>query len=157
MKNKKVLIGGIAVLGGIALLVYRFLQKRKSGQTLSYADSVKEDLSTATSNVSNKVLPVASYPLKKGSKGSNVLVLQKWLNDSGYAIPKLVTDGDFGAKTESALLKMQDNPNSKIILDYNLWYAKYKRGEVTKDFYDIFVTRTKNVPTMSASSWALGI
>ena len=157
MKNKKVLIGGIAVLGGIALLVYRFLQKRKSGQTLSYADSVKEDLNTYTSNVSNKVLSNASYPLKKGSKGNNVLVLQKWLNDKGYASPKLVTDGDFGAKTERAVLKMQNNPYDRTTSDYLasvIWISgsPYVKGQVTKDFYDIFVIKTKKLPIMLGSS-----
>lgn len=142
MKNKKVLIGGIAVLGGIALLVYRFLQKRKSGQTLSYADSVKEDLSTATSNISNKVLPVASYPLKKGSKGSNVLVLQKWLNDSGYASPKLVADGDFGAKTEAVVKNMQNNPYEKVISDFvgrSMFTGDYQLGQISQDFFRQFV------------------
>jgi hypothetical protein len=151
IKNKKLFWGAFGVIALGSYLVYRFYSKTKSGQDLTYAESVKEDVNTATKTVVDKVLPVASYPLKVGSKGSNVLVLQKWLNDNGYASPKLVTDGSFGAKTESAVKQMQEYANDKRIIDYNLWSSDYKNGQITQDFYQIFVIKTKAVPSKGAS------
>ena len=160
MKNKKIYIIGFSIIGAGAYFIYKYMQKRKDGQTLSYADSVKQDTKAITSAVTSVVLPYASFPLKKGSKGSNVQTLQIWLNDKGYASPKLVPDGDFGGKTESALLKMQNNPYEKTIVDYlnsAIWSSPYVKGQVTEDFYQIFVTKTKKMPTMSALSLTLGI
>ncbi len=42
--------------------------------------------------------------LRKGSRGSNVIILQKKLNRFGG---RLATDGDFGEKTHQAVLKFQ--------------------------------------------------
>lgn len=142
IKDKKLFWGAFAVIGLGAYLIYSFVSKTKKGQTLSYTDSVKQDVKGATSAVVNTVLPVASYPLKNGSKGSNVITLQKWLNDNGYASPKLVTDGAFGAKTESAVRNMQENPNQKAILDYinnAMWTTDFAYGQVSQDFFTKFV------------------
>lgn len=142
IKDKKLFWGAFAVIGLGAYLIYSFVSKTKKGQTLSYTDSVKKDVKGATSAVVNTVLPVASYPLKNGSKGSNVITLQKWLNDNGYASPKLVTDGAFGAKTESAVRNMQENPNQKAILDYinnSMWTTDFAYGQVSQDFFTKFV------------------
>jgi hypothetical protein len=149
--NRNLFIGAFAVIGVGAYLVYRFYSKPKSGQDLTYSESVKQDISTATNTITKTLLPVASYPLKKGSKGSNVLTLQKWLNDNGYASPKLVTDGDFGAKTESAVKQMQEYANDKRITDYDLWSSDYKNGEITQNFFQIFVIKTKAIPNKTVS------
>jgi peptidoglycan hydrolase-like protein with peptidoglycan-binding domain len=151
IKNKKLFYGAFGVIALGSYLVYRFYSKTKSGQDLTYAESVKEDVNTATKTVVDKVLPVASYPLKVGSKGSNVIILQKWLNDNGYASPKLVPDADFGTKTESAVKEMQEYANDKRIIDYNLWSSDYKNGQITQDFYQIFIIKTKAVPSKGAS------
>jgi hypothetical protein len=142
IKNKKLLYGAFAVIGLGAYLVYRFISKTKSGEQLTYAESVKQDVNTATNTIKDVVLPVASYPLKNGSKGSNVVTLQKWLNDKGYASPKLVTDGVFGAKTESAIKLMQETPYEKAISDYiskAQFTSDYSFGQVSQDFYQKFV------------------
>lgn len=146
MKNKKLFFGAFGIIALGSYLVYRFYSKTKSGQQLSYTESVKQDVNTATNTITQTVLPVASYPLKMGSKGSNVATLQKWLNDNGYANPKLVPDGAFGAKTESAVKQMQANANDKKIMDYNAWSKDYNYGQITKDFYQIFVIKTKALP-----------
>ena len=152
IKNKKLFYGAFAVIGLGAYLVYRFISKNKStntgmpSSTPSTSGTTPSTSGTTASTIVSTVLPLASYPLKNGSKGSNVIVLQKWLNDSGYASPKLVTDGVFGAKTESAVRTMQQFPNQKSILDYNSFNATFKMGQITKDFYDIFVTKTKAIP-----------
>lgn len=141
-KNKKLFWGAFGVIALGSYLVYRFISKTKSGQNLTYTDSVKQDIKSATNTIKDVVLPSASYPLKVGSKGSNVVTLQKWLNDKGYASPKLVTDGVFGAKTESAVKLMQDTPYEKAISDYindAIWGTNYSSGQVSKEFYDKFV------------------
>jgi hypothetical protein len=140
MKNKKLIYSAIAVIGVGAYLIYSYFSKNKKGQ--SYTESVKEDVQGAIGSVKQTILPLASYPLKNGSKGSNVIVLQKWLNDKGYASPKLVTDGIFGAKTENGVKLMQETPFEKAIADYNskaIWTTDYKSGQITKDFYDKFI------------------
>ena len=107
--------------------------------------------SNSTNITTQTSLPVASYPLKKGSKGSNVVTLQKWLNDNDYASPKLVPDGDFGALTESAVKQMQEYANDKRITDYNLWSSDYKNGQITQNFFQIFVIKTKAIPNKTVS------
>lgn len=155
--NRNLFIGAFAVIGVGAYLVYRFISKKQQnnmnfGTTTGTTTSTTAGSGSNSTNITTQTsLPVASYPLKKGSKGSNVVTLQKWLNDNGYASPKLVTDGDFGAKTESAVKQMQIYANDKRIIDYNLWNSDYKNGQITKDFYDIFVTKTKAIPNKTGS------
>ncbi len=141
-KNNKLFLGAFVLIGTGAYLIYRFVAKTKSGQNLTYSDSVKEDVKSATNAIKDVISTTASFPLKNGSKGTNVVVLQKWLNDKGYASPKLVTDGVFGAKTESAVKAMQENPYEKAIFDYNekaIWNTGYSFGQISKDFYDKFI------------------
>lgn len=145
--NRNLFIGAFAVIGIGAYFVYKFVTKAKP-MGINTPDSTKEEEKEETKSNTTKpkttasVLPVASYPLKNGSKGSNVLTLQKWLNDNGYASPKLVTDGIFGAKTENAVKLMQETPFERAIADYNskaIWTTDYKSGQITKDFYDKFI------------------
>lgn len=56
--------------------------------------------STIIGNVTNVI--DGSFPLKKGSVGKNVTILQEYLNSKGAA---LSTDGVFGNLTQAALLK----------------------------------------------------
>jgi hypothetical protein len=141
-KNKKLFLGAFAVIGVGAYLVYRYISKTKKGEALTYTESVKDDVKSATSTIVKTVLPVASYPLKNGSKGSNVQMLQNWLNKNGYASPKLVADGVFGAKTETAVRNMQENPNQKAIADYissNAFGTSFVYGQVSLEFFTKFV------------------
>lgn len=154
--NKNLFIGAFVVIGAGAYLVYRFATKAKPiAITETDTNTTKDDKKTTKSTVASIVLPVASYPLKVGSKGSNVVTLQKWLNDKGYASPKLVTDGVFGAKTESAVKAMQDTPYEKSISDYinkAQWGSNYSFGQVSQEFYDVFITKTKKLD----SSYSVG-
>ena len=155
--NRNLFIGAFAVIGVGAYLVYRFISKKQQnnmnfGTTTGTTTSTTAGSGSNSTNITTQAsLPNASFPLKNGSKGSNVVVLQKWLNDSGYASPKLVTDGIFGAKTESAVRKMQQFPYQKAIYDYNSFNPTFKMGQITKDFYDIFVTKTKAIPNKTGS------
>lgn len=141
-KNKKLFLGAFGLIALGSYLVYRYISKTKKGEKLTYGESVKEDVKDATDTIVNAVSLVAPFPLKNGSKGSNVIVLQKWLNDKGYASPKLVTDGIFGAKTESAVRNMQEFPNQKAIADYisnGIWSTGFEYGKISQEFYTKFI------------------
>lgn len=53
-----------------------------------------------------------SYPLCLGSKGDEVVALQKALNERG-ATPRLGTDGKFGRKTHRAVIQFQSGKSLK--------------------------------------------
>ena len=68
-------------------------------------------------------LPAPSvFPLKTGSRGKEVVALQRFLNQSD-STNKLVTDGTFGALTYRAWLKEQMGPS------------------VSQEYYNNFVKR----------------
>lgn len=147
-KNKTYLFAGAFVVIGIgAYLIYKFVTKSKPIGISTSEESPSQPKSTSTT-LSSSSLPSASFPLKNGSKGKEVKVLQKWLNDKGYSSPKLVEDGIFGAKTESVVKSMQMGAFEKSISDYladSSFSGNYKSGQITKDFYDIFITKTKEI------------
>ena len=64
------------------------------------ATAVTNGVSAGTGEITASAMPL----IKKGSKGSAVLQLQKMLNAKGY---KLTEDGDFGSKTEAAVKAYQ--------------------------------------------------
>lgn len=68
------------------------------------------DRNSDSKTTTTKESKVAQPTLKKGSKGSEVIKLQKNLKSLGYkddSKTELKTDGEFGAKTEQALKKFQ--------------------------------------------------
>lgn len=79
----------------------------------------------------NRVAGVPSsfpgYNISRGSRGSQVRVIQRQLNaiaNNYPAIPKLAVDGIFGSATDVAVKKFQsifDLPASGIV-DYPTWY-----------------------------------
>lgn len=146
--NRNLFIGAFAVIGVGAYLVYKFATKQKTIANEMVVSGEKSQPETpavktpAVKTVVEKVLPVASYPLKKGSYGSNVVTLQKWLNNNGYASPKLTTDGVFGAKTETAVRNMQEYANQKAIVDYisaSAFSTNFAYGQVSYEFFAKFV------------------
>lgn len=54
-----------------------------------------------------KTVKVELSVLRKGSKGEQVKTLQRLLKSLGYSVGLSGIDGDFGGKTESALIKFQ--------------------------------------------------
>lgn len=142
-KNKKLFFGAFAVIGVGAYLVYKFATKQKTrANEMVVSGEQSQPETPAVKTVVEKILPVANYPLKKGAYGSNVVTLQKWLNNNGYASPKLVTDGSFGAKTESAVRNMQEFPNQKAIADFisnSAFSTNFAYGQVSYEFFAKFV------------------
>ncbi len=66
-------------------------------------------------------------PLKRGSRGNDVKTVQNQLNtiNKNYpAIPKVVADGIFGARTEESVKKFQEvfNLPKTGIVDFATWY-----------------------------------
>ncbi len=66
-------------------------------------------------------------PLKRGSRGSDVKTIQNQLNsiNKNYpAIPRVVADGVFGARTEESVKKFQEvfNLPKTGIVDFATWY-----------------------------------
>lgn len=103
LKDKKFWIIVAVTLVIVAVVVYFARKKKTQPETLSLVSAVP----------SETVLPAANiFPLKFGSRGNEVLTLQKWLNEklkkqpaNGIVapLPLLVEDGIFGQKTLDAL------------------------------------------------------
>jgi len=110
-KRKKILLVGlgIAATGTLGYFGYQWFQKRK--QSAAENESVPDmDLTPPAKN--NFSLPAApkrndDFPLKKGSKGGRVKQVQEVLilKLGKDALGKAGADGDFGSKTEEALVK----------------------------------------------------
>lgn len=66
--------------------------------------------------------------LTRGTKGRDVYLLQKGLEDMGCEFPKFGTDGDFGEETENALKDMQRNCNLPVtgIADADTWQVIFQ-------------------------------
>lgn len=89
--NKKVIIIGLIAIAGIGLY---FLTKKKKDEAV-LAETNEEEQTTNSENPTQK--PDWNKILKKGSKGTEVEVLQK-------ALRQLDVDGDFGSGTEKRLI-----------------------------------------------------
>jgi hypothetical protein len=100
---------------GLALLKQRQEKRKQSELSQTEGESVLQP----------------SY-LKRGSKGSKVVALQKFLNQSSGA--GLALDGDFGPATEVAVKSEQDPFSNFLFMYPNSVY-----GAVSKTYYDMFV------------------
>ena len=113
VKPAKVFIYALALaaLGGGGYLVYdRIKRKKMADQNQSpYNDSANNDtiiinntLPASFSSVASKVLGSANdkFPLKRGSRGTRVTMLQQALSNT---TPAILIDGQFGPQTAAAL------------------------------------------------------
>jgi len=100
---------------GLALLKQRQEKRKQSELTQTEGESVSQP----------------SY-LKRGSKGSKVVALQKFLNQSSGA--GLVVDGDYGKLTQDAV-KAEQDPFS----NFKFMYPDSVYGAISKTYYDMFV------------------
>lgn len=130
-QSRKIIVASIAV-GAAGILGYfgwQYLKKKKEFKKDSDLDEVLKTNSspvttetpvsttaktkstnskTTTSYITPKPITVISdFPLKKGSKGSNVKLLQEALiiKYGKSILPKYGADGDFGTETANALKK----------------------------------------------------
>lgn len=132
-QKKKIIIASIAV-GAVGILGYfgwQYLKKRKDTRKAAELDEVLKTTSVITNNDNNynssytlpkttvapksntsysasqPAIDKSSFPLKKGSKGDNVRLLQEALiaKYGKSILPKYGADGDFGTETANALKK----------------------------------------------------
>jgi hypothetical protein len=77
------------------------------------------------------------WPLSVGSTGANVVIAQRGLNKWGYANPILLTDGNFGAKTQTAVEKAQTQRKLPVtgVVDETLWKALLTNPGPVAKFY----------------------
>lgn len=99
----------------------------------------------------------ASFPpLRRGSKGTDVEVLQQELNNHFDA--GLIADGDFGPKTEAAVKKVEDVIGNSVdgIVDSDFWSLLFTLQGVRQDItppygaakdYIPFAIRLNEIPT----------
>ncbi len=110
VKPAKVFIYALALaaLGGGGYLVYdRMKRKKIVEQNQSPSDNndtiiINNSLPTSYSSFTSKVLSSTSdrFPLKRGSRGTRVTMLQQALSKT---TPSILIDGQFGAQTAGAL------------------------------------------------------
>ena len=125
-------LGGLSAVG-LGYLVY-WLNKRPGGVPAaiqSAASSVSKTLGGGSAK--DCTSQDASFPLKKGSCGRQVVALQRFLNDSN-SNNKLDPDGNFGPITEAAW-KNEQAPFSS----FKTMFPDAVEGQVTRSYYDTFV------------------
>ena len=120
MKNQKLIFIGITAIltGAVAFFVYDLYKKPKPIDEESDYLEESTDLPSSLDN----------FPLIVGSKGDQVIALQKFLNATMDA--KLQTDGMFGPLTLKALIAEQTKNSSSE-----------EKGKVSLNYYNSFVKK----------------
>lgn len=156
-KNKVILISSaVIIIGGV--LISKWMKNRPTSNTSNGESFGFQSISNSIKNIVSpvkKLSNVPSFPLKRGSIGLEVKVLQEWLNKANYASPKLDPDGNFGSLTETAVINMQKKPNYTPITEYQkneLFIDPMVLGTISKSFYDYFVSQTKTYTKTNKSN-----
>ena len=129
-QKKKIIVATVAV-GAAGILGYfgwQYLKKKREAKQINDMDAVVKQINTAkvempasynqaepkaatkivsSSATTNTTANPSAFPLKKGSKGKNVKLLQEALiaKYGKSILPKYGADGDFGTETATALKK----------------------------------------------------
>jgi len=115
--GKKIIIIGFSVIaiGAASYFGYEHFKKKKEEKAAADNGDDGADLDAAPPTKSSFALPAApsapvrndDFPLKSGSKGAKVKQVQQVLlaKLGANILGRSGADGDFGAKTEAALLK----------------------------------------------------
>jgi hypothetical protein len=170
-QSKKIIVASIAV-GAAGILGYfgwQYLKKKKDAKRNGEIDEVLKTTSSSSSNeapvytvpktkttipktTSTYTAPKTAtdksdFPLKKGSRGNNVRLLQEALiTKYGKSIlPKYGADGDFGTETANALKKAglpaTINESTFKVLTQSIKVDKTTKG---KDLYNATVAKNYN-------------
>ena len=124
-------LGSLSAVG-LGYFVY-WLNKRPGGVTAAIQSAAQSVGNVVSGGGSDSTTSDASFPLKRGSKGRQVVALQKFLNASDSS-NKLATDGNFGPVTEAAWKKEQ-----APFATFKSMYPDAIEGQVTRGYYDTFV------------------
>ena len=124
-------LGSLSALG-LGYFVY-WLNKRPGGVTAAIQSAAQSVNNVVSGGGSDSTTSDASFPLKRGSKGRQVVALQKFLNASDSS-NKLTPDGNLGPVTEAAWKKEQ-----APFATFKSMYPDAIEGQVTRGYYDTFV------------------
>ena len=165
-QKKKIIVASLAV-GAAGILGYfgwQYLKKKKEAKGNAELDeSMKPATTTANyeipvtvpkpkaitkpSYASTPTLPKSDFPLKKGSKGENVRLLQEALiaKHGKTILPKYGADGDFGTETLNALKKVglptTINESTFNVLTQG---SKVDKSNLGKDLYNAAIAKDFN-------------
>lgn len=132
LKAKEIALIGIPIAIGGYLIVR---QLTKGGTKLP---------TPAPTPTPNPVPTSSDFPLKKGSKGSNVIRLQTALTKlNASALPRYGVDGDFGSETEAAL-KAQTGKTT--CTETELRALELQASRVTTTWYPPMAPTTTTTP-----------
>jgi len=170
-QKKKIIVTSVAV-GAAGILGYfgwKYLKKKRHSTKTDDIDAVLKNMSkmyettelvasaprpkpvttstrtgSYTSKVASPVSTPSEFPLKKGSKGSNVKMLQEALlvKFGKSILPRYGADGDYGSETESALKKVGypttiDQSTFNVIIQI----VKVDAAALGKQLYDATVAK----------------
>lgn len=167
-RKKKIIVASVAV-GAAGILGYfgwQYMRKRKQNKTTSDIDAVIKNMSVTTHEaapvitlpkskpVTRKSTPITttvvsddSFPLKKGSRGANVKLLQEAIlaKYGKSALPKYGADGDFGTEMQTALKKV-GLPQSIDQSTFNVIVqpVRVDQGAIGKELYNATVAKNYN-------------
>lgn len=117
-KTKNIIAGALAVVG--VYLLFKYFRKDKDTKPVTPIEPPKPIVPSGDSK--------NNYPLKKGSKGSNVKIIQDLiLNIDSSLLPKFGADGDFGSETEAAVQKLLGKKSVDDAKDYGKLLALYNQ------------------------------
>jgi hypothetical protein len=129
-QTKKYLIIA-AILIVIAVIAYFVFFKKKKTKIAEETESEKPKAST--------------FPLKKGSKGNEVLNLQKFLNfQTKPPMAPISEDGIFGEETETRLFQIQKTKEMPQMAYYSLVGKYLKSNPIEKTFVSSQQPKTEN-------------
>jgi peptidoglycan hydrolase-like protein with peptidoglycan-binding domain len=132
LKPKEIALIGIPIVIGGYLIIR---QLTKGGRATT---------TTPTPTTPTPTPTISDFPLKKGSKGANVIRLQtalKSLNSS--ALPRYGVDGDFGSETEAALVAQT---GKKTCTEAELKALELQASRVTTTWYPPMAPTTTTSP-----------
>lgn len=101
-KNAIILSSTIFAIIAIVIIVFFALKKRKTN-AVANSDVNANDANGGSVSGGSVVPQNDDFPLKVGSSGERVFLLQNALNTYSNVIPKISVDGYFGEKTKNAL------------------------------------------------------
>lgn len=119
---------GLVVASGAYLGASYIISKRKAKKS---QDEALKELNQGESSATS-TLVAQEFPLKKGSKGALVEMLQDWLNKENNE--DLVVDGVFGSKTEAAVKR-----NQTPFETFKTMHPQAVEGQVSEEFFKTFI------------------
>lgn len=118
-QTKKYLIIAVIIIIIAVITYFVFFKKKQNAEVEEKEPEVKPDI----------------FPLKKGSKGIEVLNLQKFLNfQTKPPMAAIAEDGIFGDETESRLFEIQKTKEMPKMAYYSLVGKYIKSNPIEKTF-----------------------